>query len=79
MGDGVLVEFSSRRRCGRMRARHPDGTGEPARGQISLRIGINLGDIIIDGEDIYGDGVNVAARLEGAGRSGRHLHLGHGS
>ena len=35
--------------------------GEPA---IQLRIGINLGDVIIDGDDIYGDGVNVAARLE---------------
>ena len=32
--------------------------------RIELRIGINLGDIIVDGDDIYGDGVNVAARLE---------------
>ncbi|MCH8953406.1 MAG: hypothetical protein IID49_14975 [Proteobacteria bacterium] len=31
-------------------------------GRIRLRIGINLGDVIIDGDDIYGDGVNVAAR-----------------
>ena len=37
---------------------HADGTG------IVLRIGVNLGDVIIDGDDIYGDGVNVAARLE---------------
>jgi adenylate cyclase len=36
----------------------PNGQG------IVLRIGINLGDVIIDGDDIYGDGVNVAARLE---------------
>ena len=33
--------------------------------RIELRIGINLGDIIVDGDDIYGDGVNVASRLEG--------------
>ena len=33
--------------------------------RIRLRIGVNLGDIIIEGSDIYGDGVNVAARLEG--------------
>ena len=39
--------------------------GEAAAGRgITLRIGINLGDVIIDGDDIYGDGVNVAARLE---------------
>jgi adenylate cyclase len=38
---------------------------QPADQRIEFRIGINLGDIIIDGEDIYGDGVNVAARLEG--------------
>ncbi|HEY7750224.1 MAG TPA: hypothetical protein VH933_16305 [Aestuariivirgaceae bacterium] len=33
--------------------------------QIEFRIGINVGDIVIDGDDIHGDGVNVAARLEG--------------
>src|SRR5476651_2718342 len=37
---------------------------------IVLRIGVNLGDIIIDGDDIYGDGVNVAARLEGVAEPG---------
>ena len=36
----------------------------PAEKQIVFRIGINVGDIIIDGDDIYGDGVNIAARLE---------------
>ena len=36
----------------------------PAETRIDFRVGINLGDIIIDGEDIFGDGVNVAARLE---------------
>ena len=39
-------------------------------GKISLRIGINLGDVIIDGDDIYGDGVNVAARLEALAEPG---------
>src|SRR5207302_6154180 len=39
-------------------------TGVPAETRIELRVGINLGDIIIDGDDIFGDGVNVAARLE---------------
>ena len=36
----------------------------PDSASIAFRIGVNVGDIIIDGEDIYGDGVNVAARLE---------------
>jgi adenylate cyclase len=36
----------------------------PANSRIQFRIGINVGDIIIDGDDILGDGVNVAARLE---------------
>ena len=39
-------------------------TGVPAETRIEFRVGINLGDIIIDGDDIFGDGVNVAARLE---------------
>jgi TolB-like protein len=63
LGDGALIEFASvvdavnfavdlQRRM----------AAEPA--GIVLRIGINLGDIVIDGNDIYGDGVNVAARLE---------------
>ena len=38
--------------------------GIPAEKQIIFRIGINVGDIIIDGDDIFGDGVNIAARLE---------------
>jgi class 3 adenylate cyclase len=38
--------------------------GIPEDKQIIFRIGINIGDIIIDGEDIFGDGVNIAARLE---------------
>src|ERR1700730_17014579 len=69
-GDGMLVEFGSvvaavscavEVQCG-MNRRNQDVAGDE---RISLRIGINLGDVIAEPEDIYGDGVNVAARLEG--------------
>ena len=68
-GDGILVEFMSvvdALRCGvdiqrGMAERNAEIT---AVNRIQFRIGINVGDIIIDGDDIYGDGVNVAARLE---------------
>src|SRR5271166_1005131 len=66
-GDGLLVEFASivdAMRCaiawqGRMAEQD-----QPAPGRIEWRIGVNLGDVIIDGDDIFGDGVNIAARLE---------------
>ncbi len=45
-------------------------TGKPEERRIQFRIGINLGDIIKDGRDIYGDGVNVAARLEALAEPG---------
>ncbi len=64
MGDGALVEFISAVeavKCALAIQRAIEGNSET---QIQLRIGINLGDIIIDGEDIFGNGVNVAARLE---------------
>ncbi len=68
-GDGLLVEFPSvvdAVRCAvvlqREIALRNDGVAKERR--IEFRIGINLGDIIIDEHDIYGDGVNVAARLE---------------
>ena len=38
--------------------------------RIQFRIGVNLGDVIVEGDDIYGDGVNVAARLESVARPG---------
>ena len=47
----------------------------PKARRIVLRIGINLGDIIVEGSDIYGDGVNIAARLEGLAEPGGDLHL----
>ena len=74
-GDGVLVEFPSvvdAVKCAvevqsEMAARD---TEVPDDRRIQYRIGINLGDIVIDGDDILGDGVNVAARLEGLAKPG---------
>ena len=68
-GDGLLVEFSSvvdAVRCAVevQRAMADRNTGVSEEKRIEFRIGINLGDIILDEDDIYGDGVNVAARLE---------------
>jgi len=65
MGDGTLVEFTSvvdAVKCALVIQRAIKAQAPPV--GIVLRIGVNLGDVIIDGEDIYGDGVNVAARLE---------------
>ena len=45
-------------------------TGVAADNRIELRIGINLGDVIVEGDDLYGDGVNIATRLEGLAASG---------
>jgi adenylate cyclase len=68
-GDGMLVEFFSvvnAVRCAVdvQRAMVERNRDVPAERRIQLRIGINVGDIIIDEDDIFGDGVNVAARLE---------------
>ena len=75
MGDGALVEFSSvvdAVRCAveiqRALAERNAELAEEAR--IGLRIGINLGDIMVDQDDIYGDGVNVASRLESLADNG---------
>ena len=70
MGDGALVEFASvvdAVQCAVhiQRAMAERNAGVPDERRIAFRIGINLGDIIVEGDDIYGDGVNVAARLEG--------------
>jgi adenylate cyclase len=42
---------------------------------MEFRIGVNLGDVMVEGEQIYGDGVNVAARLESLGARPRNSHL----
>ena len=70
MGDGFLVEFGSVLNAARcavaiQRGMLERNAGLPDDRHIKFRIGINLGDIIVDGEDVYGDGVNMAARLEG--------------
>jgi class 3 adenylate cyclase len=75
MGDGLLVEFASvvdAVRCAVdiQRAMASRNVQRPAEDPIVFRIGINVGDIIIDGADIFGDGVNVAARLEGLAAPG---------
>lgn len=66
MGDGTLVEFASVVDAVQCALAIQTGatTAQPNGENISLRIGINLGDVIIEGDDIYGDGVNIAARLE---------------
>src|SRR5438045_2650952 len=74
-GDGALVEFPSAVdavRCGIaiQDAMAQRMENEPAAQHILFRVGINVGDVIIDGDDLYGDGVNVAARLEGLAEPG---------
>ncbi|MGH6926560.1 MAG: adenylate/guanylate cyclase domain-containing protein [Propylenella sp.] len=74
-GDGLLVEFSSAVdavQCGVALQTAMAGRSEPAAdGELlQYRVGVHVGDIIIDGEDIFGDGVNVAARIEGLAESG---------
>ncbi len=69
MGDGSLVEFASivsAVACAveLQNAMAGSGADEPADRRIRYRIGLNLGDVMVEGDDIYGDGVNVAARLQ---------------
>ncbi len=69
MGDGALVEFPSVVDAVECAVAIQHGMAErnaevPENNCIAFRIGINLGDIIVEGEDIYGDGVNVTARRE---------------
>jgi len=75
MGDGLLAEFGSVVDAVQCAVKIQEGMVErnaamSAGMPIMLRIGINLGDIIAEGSDIYGDGVNVAARLEGLAEPG---------
>ena len=74
-GDSVLAEFASvvdAVRCAveiqqQLKARNAD---LPTHSRMEFRIGINLGDVMVEGEQIYGDGVNVAARLQGLADAG---------
>ncbi|MDQ6436010.1 adenylate/guanylate cyclase domain-containing protein [Mesorhizobium sp. LHD-90] len=74
-GDGVIAEFASvvaavraavdvQNELATHNAERPDGA------RMFFRIGINLGDVIVDGSDIYGDGVNIAARLQAEAKPG---------
>ena len=74
-GDGVLVEFASAVDAARSSAEVQRRMAEqnaawPQEQRIQFRIGIHVGDIIIDDNDIFGDGVNIAARLEGIAEPG---------
>src|SRR5438874_8285992 len=74
-GDGVLVEFASvvdavRCAVAVQQALPERETGIAADNRIELRIGINLGDVIVEGDDLYGDGVNIAARVEALADAG---------
>jgi class 3 adenylate cyclase len=75
MGDGTLMEFNSvvdavNFAVDVQRAMIQRNSDLPEDRQVNYRIGINIGDIIVEDEDIYGDGVNVAARLEGLAEAG---------
>lgn len=75
MGDGVLAEFASVVDAVECAIKIQRAMAEPISDlseerQIVFRIGVNIGDIIIDGDDIYGDGVNIAARLEALSEPG---------
>lgn len=74
-GDGMLVEFPSVVNAVACAVAVQRGMAERNAGispdrRIEFRIGVNLGDVIVEGDDIFGDGVNVAARLEGIAAPG---------
>jgi adenylate cyclase len=74
-GDGMLVEFPSVVSAVACAAEVQRGVRDrnanvPEDRRIEFRIGVNLGDVIVEGDDIYGDGVNVAARLESIAKPG---------
>src|SRR5260370_5209214 len=74
-GDGMLVEFASAVDAARCAAEIQRGMAEQNAdaaqdNRIKFRIGVHVGDIIIDDNDIFGDGVNIAARLEGIAEPG---------
>jgi adenylate cyclase len=75
MGDGVLVEFPSavdavECAVGLQEAMDDANRDVPEDRLIVLRIGVNLGDVMVEGSDLYGDGVNIAARLEAIAEPG---------
>jgi class 3 adenylate cyclase len=74
-GDGLLIEFGSvvgavECALGLQRLAEERNAGTPADRRMEWRIGVHLGDVLIEGDDILGDGVNIAARLEGIAEPG---------
>jgi adenylate cyclase len=74
-GDGALVEFPSavdalRAAIEFQQAVEEANATQPEEQRIVFRIGLHVGDLIVDGDDLYGDGVNIAARLEGEAAPG---------
>jgi class 3 adenylate cyclase len=74
-GDGILIEFSSvveavARAVAVQREMAARNDATAADERIQFRVGINLGDVIVEDGDIHGDGVNIAARLEGVAEPG---------
>ena len=74
-GDGILIEFGSvvgavECALGLQRLAAERNAGTPAERRMEWRIGVHLGDVLIEGEDILGDGVNIAARLESIAKPG---------
>ncbi len=75
MGDGALIEFASvvdAVKCGAevQSALAVRNAGQAENKRLELRIGINLGDVMIEGDDLYGDGVNIASRIEALAEPG---------
>ncbi len=75
MGDGLLVEFHSvvdALRCaiGVQQQKTKQNAAAPAEQRLDFRIGVNLGDIIVEGEDIHGDSVNIADRIQALAEPG---------
>jgi adenylate cyclase len=73
-GDGMLMEFISAVdavRCADIQRGMAERNGEvPQQKRIDFRVGVNVGDIIIEGDDIFGDGINITARIEGIAEPG---------
>jgi len=80
-GDGVLVEFASAVNAVQCAIDLQQGMAAanaelPPERRIVVRVGVNLGDVIVEGSDLYGDGVNIATRLEGIAEPGGILVSG---
>lgn len=74
-GDGILIEFPSAVEAVRCAVRVQRATAEaeekvPADRRIAFRVGVHQGDVVVENDDLFGDGVNVAARLEGLSDAG---------